>query len=322
MPQPTSQSVHVNRPLTNLSVAFTQQQKDFVAGTVFPYVKSKKQGDNYFEYDRAYWYRNNMKKRAPGTESAGSGYKVDGTPNFYCDVFALHRDIADQERDNADDPIDLDREATEWLSLQGMINQEIEWAANNFTTGVWTGSDTGTDITPTILWSASGSDPVGDIDEQRSAMKEKTGYWPNTLVIGDLTFRGLKNNADIKDRVKYTQRAVITIDMLASLFELERVMLATGVQNTAAEGATPAYSFIANSKDAWLAYVNPSPGVRQPSAGYTFAWTGHVGAGPQGQAISRFRIDRNKADRVEIEQAFDQKVVAPDLGVFFNGAVA
>jgi hypothetical protein len=59
-----------------------------------------------------------------------------------------------------------------------------------------------------------------------------------------------------------------------------------------------------------------------PSAGYTFSWTGLLGSGAEGGRISKFRMEHLKADRIELEQAFDLKLVAADLGYFFNTVVA
>jgi hypothetical protein len=60
----------------------------------------------------------------------------------------------------------------------------------------------------------------------------------------------------------------------------------------------------------------------QPSGGYIFSWTGYLGAGPAGNRIKRFRIEQIASDRIEGEMAFDAKLVAPDLGVFFEDAVS
>jgi len=80
-------------------------------------------------------------------------------------------------------------------------------------------------------------------------------------------------------------------------------------------------SLIAGKK-ALLCYAAPSPGIMTPSAGYTFSWVGHTGAGPNGNVISKFRLDRQRADRVEIEFAFDHKLVSSALGYFWDTVVA
>ena len=59
-----------------------------------------------------------------------------------------------------------------------------------------------------------------------------------------------------------------------------------------------------------------------PSAGYSFSWNGYLGAGPDGNRVKQFRMENLASDRVELEIAFDMKLVAADLGYFFNGIVA
>ncbi len=315
MPQPTAGDLHVNSLLTDVSIGWMQARQDFVAWQAFPEIPTNRQSDRYAVYDRAFWYRNEMRLRSPGTESAGAGYEVDTTPNFFCDEYALHHDIADPERGNADTVFQLDSDTTEFLSLQAMLNAEIKWAADFFVPAVWT------DFTPGTLWDAAGGDPIGDVDLQKEVIKGSTGYTPNTLVLGARTFRGIKNNADVIDRVKYTQRGMITLDMLAGMFDVSKVLVANAVANTAAEGVAETTAFIAGANDALLMYVEPNPGRKKPSAGYTFAWTGRPGAGSMGGRIKRFRMELLDSDRIEIQQNFDQKLVAAELGLFFENAV-
>ena len=105
------------------------------------------------------------------------------------------------------------------------------------------------------------------------------------------------------------------------MLELDAVHVMKGVYNSANEGATASYAQIGD-KDALLCYVNPSPGLMVPSAGYQFAWTGISAGLGENSAVSRFRMDHLKADRIEIESAWDNKVVSSALGYFFSNAVA
>ena len=73
---------------------------------------------------------------------------------------------------------------------------------------------------------------------------------------------------------------------------------------------------------ALLCYSAPNPGLLTPSAGYTFMWTGVSGGLGTTVGVSRFRMEELKADRVEGEIAFDNKVVGADLGYFWDGIVA
>jgi hypothetical protein len=75
-------------------------------------------------------------------------------------------------------------------------------------------------------------------------------------------------------------------------------------------------------KSALLVYAAPSASILQPSGGYTFSWVGYTGAGPLGQRIKNMRIDPINSDRIEIEMAYTQKLVAAECGVFFTTIVA
>jgi hypothetical protein len=109
--------------------------------------------------------------------------------------------------------------------------------------------------------------------------------------------------------------------MLARMFDIERVLVSKSVKATNAEGATGAYSFT-TGKTALLAHVAPSPGILTPSAGYTFSWTGVSQGLGLTIGTSTFRLESLRATRVEAELAFDNKVVAQDLGYFWNSIVA
>jgi hypothetical protein len=74
MPQPTASDAHVNMPLTATSVAWMQDQREFVNDRVFPVVPVQKQSDRYYVYDRDNWFRAQAEKRALSSESAGSGF--------------------------------------------------------------------------------------------------------------------------------------------------------------------------------------------------------------------------------------------------------
>jgi len=325
--QPSRSDVHVNRPLTVISIAFMQMAEAFVADRVFPNIPVEKQSDRYFTYDRGMFNRNNMKKRGPGSESAGAHYDIDSTPTYFCDTYGLHRDVPDQVRANADAPLQLDRESTEFLSLQGLLQREISWAAEYFVTGVWTNEVTGVSGAPGASqfqrWDEAASTPIEDVRTGKRTVQESTGFRPNKLVCGRAVYDALLDHPDIVgrlDRGQTTGPAQVLRQNLAALFELDAVEVMDSIQNTAVEGATNVHAFI-GGKNAVLLYVAPSPGLMVPSAGYSFSWTGLLGNAAMGNRISRFRMEHLKSDRVEIEMSYDQKLVSADLGYFFLDAV-
>ena len=327
--KPTAGDVHVNTPLTNISIAYLQDAMNFVAAKVFPNIPVAKKSDRYYTYDRGEFNRDEMEERAPGTESAGGGYTVDNTPTYYCPVYAFHKDVDDEMRANADAVLNPDREATEYVSQKALIKREKLWVGKYFTTSVWGKDITGVDATPTgdqrLRWNDAASTPIENIREGKTYVLEDTGFEPNTLVIGKRVYDALVDHPDIIDRIKYGQTpgqpAMATLAALMNLFELERIFVMKAIENTGKEGQANSHSFI-GGKHALLCYSAPNPGLMTPSAGYTFSWTGFLGAGAEGNRIKRFRIEAIESDRVEIQMAFDQKKVAADLGYFFSGIVA
>lgn len=324
MPQPTRSDVHIDAPLTNISVAYIQKAEDFIAPRVFPIVPVDKQSDKYFTYTKNDWFRDEAQRRAPGTESAGGGYNMSNT-SYACDVFAFHKDVPDQVRKNADAPINVDRDATQFVTQRLMLRQEVQWVTDYFATGIWGTDVTGVAAAPGasqfLQWNDVASDPITDIEAGKETILSNTGFMPNKLVIGYQVFRRLKHHPDIVDRVKYTSPETITAAMLAKLFELDEVVVAKAVKATNIEGETAAYSFT-HGKKALLCHTTPTPGLLVPSAGYIFAWRGVSGGMGKTIGVKRFRMEHLASDRVEGEIAFDDKVVATDLGYFFESAVA
>lgn len=318
MSQPTRSDVHVNRPLTNISIAYIQKASDMVADKVFPIVPVMKQGDRYFVYDKEYWFRTGAQKRAPGTETAGTGFHVDNTPSYFADVWGVHQDVDDQTRTNADQPLNLDRDATLFVTQQLLLRRELQFFTQYFKTSTWTGA---ADFTPTTKWDVAGSDPMKDVDAKKTEVKSKTGFTPNTLVVADDVFYALRNNAAVLDRIKYTEKGIVTEALLAALFGVEKFLVASAVINTAAQGAAVAMQFIA-TKMCLLVYANPAPSLMQPSGGYIFSWQGMFGGGVQGNRIKSYRMEELASDRIEGEMAFDMKIVGADLGCLFTAVVS
>lgn len=337
MPTPTLGDVHVNRPLTNLSIGYLQDMNDFVANTVFPSVPVPMRSDLYYIYNRGDYFRNNMQKRAPGTPAVSSGYKL-ATGTYVCEVWAEKKIIDDQIRANSDVPLQPDRDATFWLTQQAMINRDVNWVSAYFQGGIWGTTVTGVGSGPSagqfLQWNQDGSNPINDVLQGQLQIKSTTGYWPNVLVLGAQVYIALLTNASIIDRLKYGQTApgpvVVSTSDLEALFKVKRVVVASAIQTTSPEsnqlssdgGSFPdTFAFIAG-KAALLAYAADSPGIFQPSAGYSFNWTGYTGATAAGTRIKKYRWEIDSADHVEIESAYTFAQIGVDLGYFFASAIA
>lgn len=323
----TRQQTHIDRALTEISVKYYQDASVFIADKVFPIVPVQKQSDRYFRYLKEDWFRDDAEERALGTESAGGDYNIDNTPTYFCRKYAYHKDVFEEDRTNSDDPLTPDVDAVEFVAEKLLLRREIAWANNFFKAGVWATDVAGAASTPgsgqILHWSNDNSDPIRDITNYATAMQETTGKRPNKLVIGQRVFDALKNHPDILDRIKYTQKGIVTIDLLAALFEVDQILVASAIKNTAAKGQDADMEFIFGS-NALLCYTVDRPSLKKATAGYIFAWKGLMGANAYGGRTLRIPIPLlgEGTERIESEMAWDMKVVASDLGTFFNGIVA
>lgn len=320
-------TLHVDRYLTTFSVNYVQDRNNFVAQRASSSIPVQKQTDTYVVYDRGYFWRDEAAPRALGGRPQQVGYKL-GSGNYAATEYALEHVIDDRQRANADDPIRLDENATTLLTQKHMIKQDRTWATKFFTAGKWSteagGIGSGSPGAGQFLqFDQSTSDPIGVIDQYKDTVNKKTGFMPNTLVLGAGVRRTLRSHPDIADRIKYTQTGIADEDVLAKLFEVDTVVCARSVYNAAAEGAADDFEYIVDEKAMWLGYIEPNPGLDSPTAIATFAWVGLLPGTTNalGGVVQRGRDDRAHSDYFQARMAWDMQIVASDLGVFFAAAI-
>lgn len=325
MPQPIPSDLHVDKYLTNVSVKYNQEATSFIAGRVFPVVSVLKQSDKYPVFPKGFFWRDLFRPRPLGGRSPIVGYEV-GEDSYICTEYSLAHAIDERTYANYDDPLDPRRAAVSLLTQQALIKRDREWASNFFATGLWGTEWQGVAAAPGagefIQFDAAGSDPIGLVHSQLDAVGAATGFRPNKAVMGQDVFTTLMNHADVIDRIKYTQFGMPSSQILATLLQVDEVMVPRGIYEAGPEGGTSNIGLIMNPKDMLLLYAAPSPGIEIPSAGYTFAWTGLLpGTAAFGGVIEVFEDELAHSDIIEMRQAFDMKLVATDLGVFFDDAV-
>ncbi|MCK5643549.1 MAG: hypothetical protein KAJ19_22300, partial [Gammaproteobacteria bacterium] len=211
---------------------------------------------------------------------------------------------------------------------------ETDWVSAFFATSIWTGASSTTDMTGAstapastgthfLQWDNVASTPIEDIHGEQGAVQKRTGKKPNTLAIGWEVWNHLRDHPDVLDRIKFTQTGIPTADLLAALFDVDRVVVASAMQDTAVEGSTTVTNAYLVGKNALLCYVPASPGLKTPSAGYQFVWVGRTGtpATGRGARMKRYRNEPLESDIIEAEKWRDFKVIGADLGAFFSAAV-
>lgn len=317
--------LHLDRYLTNFSVNYVQDARNFVAQRAASVIPVQKQSDAYIVYDRGYFWRDEVKPRPLGGRPDQVSYAFDDQ-TYRCTEFALEHVVDDRQRTNADAPINLDENASTLLTQKHMIKQDRVWAQKFFHAGAWSTQLVGTNSTPGnnqfLRFDDVNSQPIETVDDMKDVMHSRTGFMPNTLVLGARVKKVLRTHPDIADRIKYTRIGIADDALLASLFEVQNVVVARSIYNAAAEGATNDFQYIVDPNAMLLLYVDPNPGLNSPTAICNFAWTGLMaGANNIGGVIERGRDSRAHSDYFQARYAWDLQQCAQDLGVFFSNAV-
>src|SRR6056300_939798 len=326
MPLLTPNSVHIDQPLTNLTIAYVQDQTNFIADKVFPVIGVDKQSDKYYIYDRDNMNRTgDVKALAPRTEVKRIGMSLS-TDSYYADVYGLGMDFDQQTLANEDAALDIRSAGATTLVNRLLIHREEQFASTFFAAGVW-----GSQSTPSNLWSDyTNGTPISDVTNGRRTMQLASGgFKPNTMVVGKEVRDILVNHPDILARLNggatVSNTALITDAKLAEIFEVENFYVMEAVKNGAAEGLAESNSFI-GGKNALLVHTPRASGLMTPAAGLTFAWNSVPGVNNLGVTVESFSDDALKrqqvAEHIQVKMAYDMKVTGADLGYFFSGIIA
>ena len=326
MPLLTPSAVHIDQPLSNLTLAYVQEQTNFVADKVFPVVGVQRQSDKYYIYDRANMNRSgDVKKLAPRTEVNRIGMAVSNSA-YYADVYGIGMDFDEQTIANEDAMLEIRAAGAQTLINRVLIEREEQFASTFFNAGVWT-----TDVTPANLWSDyTNSTPISDVTNgSRTMQLTSGGFKPNTLVVGKEVRDILINHPDILARLNggstINNPALITDGKLAEIFGVENFFVMEAVKNGAVEGLAEANAFI-GGKNALLVHTPRASGLMTPAAGLTFAWNNIPNVNNLGITVESFSDDALKrqqvAEHIQVKMAYDMKLVGADLGYFFNAIIA
>ena len=321
--QPGANDSRANKVLTNISVGYVN--KIYIAGQIFPTVLVNERSDIVPKYTKSAWFRDEAKELSEMEAPPISGYGVDITDTYYCREYGIGHAISDQRRANTALPFDADADGARWVSDKLMMKEERMFVTDFWKTGVW-----GTDRAGTAnftKWSTyATSTPIQDLRGFiRLVRRGLGGIYPNTLVLGDLTYDVLADHPDILDRVKYGQMAgspaMVTPNLIAQLLGLNSVPIGMSMFTASPEGTAEAsVTYTPNwDDDGLLLYVAPRPSLFNPSGGYTFVWRTAFG-GPRYIKVRR-HPESDKGDLIEGFQFFDQKITAKDAGLFISDAV-
>lgn len=313
--RPTLSEVHVDKPLTNISIAAMNMDDSFVAQKVFPRVNVKFESDKYYIYDKDFLFRSRTEKRAPGAPVKLRDYALS-TATYTAEEYAIGMIVPDRVAANSDQPLRPYQDGAMILTHDMKMFMEDNFADLALVTGAWTSEDT---LTGDDQWSAySTSSPIQDIDTAKETISGLIGVPEEdmTLVLGKQVWNKLKRHPALLSAYGggYPGMKVLTKEQAAEILEVKQIIVSSSVWNTNNEGnATQTLSRIVG-KLAWVGWIQPSPALMAPSAGYFFAKTVAENY--------RYYVQRRRSEIIELSSLFDFKITQQDAGYLFISAVA
>ncbi len=244
------------------------RQAELVAPSLFPFADVSAYGGKVIEFGKESFKVYNS-KRAPGTNTKRVRFGHEGKP-YAIVPSALEVPVPRESmRDASAVPgINLATRAVNIALRSQLLEYEADAAAIAIAVANYDNNHkvalTGTDV-----WTNDASDPAGDIEAGKEAVRSSIGLYPNTLLLSAKAFSACKRNVKLIDRTANTGIRKVTLDLLRQIFEIENIVVGSGV----VAGDDNAFGDVWGTS-AVLAYVSPgadvNANIEEPSYGYGY----------------------------------------------------
>jgi hypothetical protein len=310
----TGRDLHIDVPLSNISINYEPQ--GLIAPLIYPVVNVDKETGVYYVWSKAENMRVHNAVRARGMEANRIAMDVS-SDTYSIRNYALAMDIPYEDLENADASLNIRESATRRV-VSGL---NLAWEDREAVTLTTTTNMTSSTALANAWSDADNSTPVDDIYTGVNAIRRASGYMPNVAIFSHPSWINFMRHPDVIDFIRGKGDNVggggVTESQVANVFGFDRILVGRGQKTTTAEGAgTATYADIWSTSCVML-YVNPTPGLLEPSHGYTFRWT--PAGFPGALAAERYDNRRPKTESIEVHMFQDEKTVGPDLGYLIVG---
>ena len=273
MPQLSSAQARVIDPILS-TAAQGYKNAELIGNILFPIVPVGQRGGKIITFGKEDFALYNT-ARAPGASTKRVQFGYSGA-SFALESHSLEGQVPQEIMQEGQAGPSINQGTVAVFKTQNIIFSRLEYAQATLaqTAGNYAASNK-TTLAGTSQWSdfISGvSDPIKDIETAKEAVRKQIGRRPNTIVMGAAVFSLLKMHPKVIDRMKYTGRDVVTTDMLASLFDVKRVVVGEAVYTDGAGVMNDMWG-----KSVVVAYTDVS-GVADsgsPTFGYTYRLQGY-----------------------------------------------
>ena len=305
---PTANDLNVNVPLTNVSLMF--RNPIHIWREALPAIRVASAKDSIRTFGRDSWLIPRAGVRGDGIGPRG-GYKVS-TTNYETISYSMATTVTDRERNAAQEGVDdPDLNATRHCADQ--TNLGIEQLVRDvvFATGNYA-----TTATPSTTWDDGASDPIGDVQTGRETVQLATGVPPNVGVMGYQVWEQLRDHPDVIARFSSTQAGIMTPELVAQVFDLDKLLIGRAIKVSSSEGAATTTTGFVWDKNMALLRVPDGAALDVPSFGYTLIWDG------EDFQTENWRNNGETADWIRTRVSVDPLPLSTVSGYLLTSAVA
>lgn len=291
-------------------IAWGYKNAQLVGDKLFPVVPVEKEGGKIPKFDTEAF-------KLPGTERAvrANSNRMQPGDREPIDFVLTEHDLEYpmDYREIAEDVFPHEKRAVK--IVQGIIMLKHEKAcadlaqtAGNFPSG------NKVTLSGTSQFTNAASTPITTIETGKEAVRAAIGIRPNVMVMGALTYNALKVHADLIELIKYSQKGIVTVDLMKELFDMDEIYVGEAI-----------YDVDGTLTDIWsdnliLAYVpnaakDGDGSYEEPAFGYTLRKRGY----PQ---TDKYDAQGGKLHLVRNTDLLTAKIVGPSAGYLISDTCA
>lgn len=314
MPAPSSSLATLRPDLASfLEYDLESDANGYVATQVLPVVNVAKASGNYGRIPIEQLLQDAEVGRNPRANYSRGNFEFDDA-SYTTREYGKEEVIDDNEAAMYSDYFNAEQIATlrAFSSVLRAAEQRVANAIFNTTT--WSGAALYTDAS---TWTAAGT-PLTDVEGAVQKVYDNSGLWPNAMIINRKTFRLLRNNTQVIDRIASSGAgnrnlaSDVTVQMLAQAFDLDYIIVAGASRNTAKEGAAATPSQIWSSSFAMVCKIATGQDMREPCIGRTFHWS--EDGSSIGGTVESYRDETVRGQVVRVRHQVAEVILYPEAG--------
>ena len=305
----TGRNLYIDVPLSNVVVG--RRPTGFIADRLIPIVPVSKQSALFWTTNRKEGFRHepNISQRAPMAEARKITFAVS-SDNYYAKNYALASEWPAEDEVNADQQLRIAEMHA--MNVTDKLMYDLEFRTAALATQVHTQFNVATAWT-----NKSGAAIYSNLIDFIDTFRQITGVKPNRMIIPTEIWKHVKRNDEIRDLLFGDRGGLASTQQLASLLEIDEILVPEILANSAGETETDNGS--ASLTPIWgnyvnLMHVNLLQGQQIDTWAQAFRWTDPKLGVPM--AVERWPYDRKrKSEGLEVGYYQDEKIVATDLNM-------